>query len=49
MSIMFFGHSAKEIVGYDPEDLLGSDVSMFDFLHPADYTRMRDICKYIIL
>ena len=35
-----FFHSVKDIVGYEPEDLLGDSVNMVDFFHPADYKRM---------
>lgn len=47
---MLCPYRVKEIVGYDPEDLIGDGCSIADFFHPADYKRMvpcEKFCKYM--
>ena len=41
-------YSVKEIVGYEPEELLGDDMNDDHFVHPADLKSLvpsRQFCK----
>ena len=46
--------SVKDIVGYDPKDLMADGVAITDFIHPADQVMMMhrprvESSKYIII
>ena len=49
-AVLLSSYRVKDIVGYEPEDLIGDGNTLVDFFHPADYKRMvpcEKFCKSI--